>query len=94
MRITPKNILRHELIGLYVRVLRSKNRSLEGIEGRVIDETMKTLIIETETGRRVMVPKSVCEFVFTLPDGTEVLVVGSCIVGRPEDRLKRKIRSW
>lgn len=94
MRITPKNILRHELIGLYVRVLRSKNRSLEGIEGCVIDETMKTLIIETETGRRVMVPKNICEFVFRLPDGTEVLVVGSYIVGRPEDRLKRKIRSW
>jgi len=94
MRITPKNILRHELIGLYVRVLRSKNRSLEGIEGRVVDETMKTLVVETKTGRRVVVPKSFCEFVFRLPDGTEVLVVGKYIMGRPEDRLKKRIKSW
>ena len=93
MKITPKNILRHELIGLTVEVHRSRNKYLEGIKGVVVDETMKMLVIETERGRK-MVQKSVCDFIFTLPDGTKVLVEGKYLVGRPEDRLKKKIRTW
>jgi len=94
LKITPRNILRHEIIGLEIEVAGSTNSSLKGIKGVVIDETMKTLLIETSTGRRVRVPKSTCDFIFRLPDGTRVLVEGRYLVGRPEDRLKRRLKDW
>lgn len=44
--ITPKNVVHHELIGLYVKVV-SNNDSLK-LNGIVIDETKNTLKIEVE----------------------------------------------
>ena len=51
MKLTPANLLQHELIGLEVEVERSTNKSMEGIRGRVVDETMKMLVIEDERRR-------------------------------------------
>ena len=93
MKITPKNILLHELIGLQVEVLSSRNPSHVGIRGTVIDETMKTLIIETEKGRKI-IEKKVATFLFKLPSGVKVKVEGKYLVGRPEDRLKRRLKYW
>lgn len=44
--ITSKNIFRHELIGLYLEVVDSSNKSLIGLCGNVVDETKKTLSID------------------------------------------------
>jgi ribonuclease P protein subunit POP4 len=42
-----------------------------------------------------MVVKDSSVFHFTMPDGTIVEVDGKVILGRPEDRLKKKIkRRW
>jgi len=54
--ITPSNITRHELIGLEIKVVRSRNQSLTGKQGKVVDETRNTLIIE-ENGKRAKLPK-------------------------------------
>ena len=86
--ITPFNILRHELIGLKVRVRDSTCRSYLGIKGEVVDETRNMLYIRTENGVKA-VPKSTCKFVFTLDGGVKVEVDGLKLVGRPEDRLVR-----
>lgn len=43
MALTPETIVRHELIGLRVRVAAADNPDLVGIEGRVVGETMRTL---------------------------------------------------
>ncbi|MGL4669145.1 MAG: ribonuclease P protein component 1 [Methanobacteriaceae archaeon] len=43
--LNSSNIFRHELIGLYVKVIESSNKSLIGIKGKVIDETKKTIKI-------------------------------------------------
>jgi len=94
VRITPRNILLHELIGLEVEVFSSKNPAFKGIKGVVVDETLNLLVIETEKRERKKVPKELCVFKFRLPDGVQVLVSGSAIRGRPEDRLKKKIRYW
>ncbi|RLF20761.1 MAG: ribonuclease P protein subunit [Thermoprotei archaeon] len=91
-KITPTNIYRHELIGLHAEVVDSKNKYLVGIKGLVIDETKNMLVILDKDGKSKIIPKSVCTFRFTLPDGTLVDVLGSLIVGRPEDRLKKVIR--
>ena len=91
--ITPHNILRHELIGLDVRVSQVKCPSLRGIKGRVIDETRNMLTIATRR-RTVAIPKNVAVFRFNLHEGTLEDVDGARLVGRPENRLKTRMRRW
>lgn len=87
--ITPYNIVRHELIGLEVKVSASSNSYLKGISGIVVDETKNMLILEGVDGRLRRIPKSCCKFRFKLPTGIIVEVDGRLIVGRPEDRVMR-----
>jgi ribonuclease P protein subunit POP4 len=47
------------------------------------------LKLETKKGEKAVV-KSNCVFIFTLPDKTKVQVDGKVLVGRPEDRIKKK----
>lgn len=81
------NIMYHELIGLQARVVRHTDRTLEGLCGRVVDETMNTLVIDI-SGRRVTVPKFGSRIIFKLPY-KDVEVRGEMLVGRPEDRVRR-----
>ncbi|OYT42225.1 MAG: ribonuclease P [Candidatus Aenigmarchaeota archaeon ex4484_224] len=95
MPITPKNLVRHELIGLKVFVKKCKNKLQEKIRGKVVDETYNMLIIEDERdGREKKIAKKDCIFIFVLPDGTKVEVDGKILVGRPEDRIKKKFPKW
>ncbi|WP_238529029.1 ribonuclease P protein component 1 [Thermogladius calderae] len=89
LRINSKNILFHEIIGLRVRVLSYTDTNLNGLEGVVIDETLKTLLIETAEGRRIRVFKPSGVFEFKLPHGEVVVIKGDLILGRPAERLKR-----
>jgi len=91
VKITPRNLVRHELIGLSVEVVDSRHPGYVGISGRVVDESMKMLYIETPRGVKA-VPKEVATFVFTLPSGERVEVEGWVIKARPEDRVKRKVK--
>lgn len=94
MKISPRDILNTVLIGFKVEVSDSTDPTLKGLKGRVIDETYNMLYVETEKGVRKII-KSTCQFIFTLPDGRRVVVDGSRIVGRPEDRIKReRPRRW
>jgi len=89
--ITPENLVRHELIGLQVDVVDSTNPYLEGLSGRVVDETRNTLLIETWRGEK-RVPKSHTSFVFALPQNQKVKVEGSVLFSQPENRIHKKIR--
>jgi ribonuclease P protein subunit POP4 len=92
--ITPENIVRHELIGLSVKVYSSPDSTAVGAEGRVIDETRNMLVVETESGEKRLV-KEQSVFSFRLPDsGKWVRVDGKVIVARPEDRIKKKLEKW
>ncbi|WP_423792862.1 ribonuclease P protein component 1 [Methanocaldococcus indicus] len=89
--MNPRDILRHELIGLDVEIVDSTNKCLVGIKGTVVDETRNMLIIEKENGKIVKVPKDVCIFLFNLKK-CKVKVIGKLLVGRPEERLKKKFK--
>ncbi|HOB17846.1 MAG TPA: ribonuclease P protein component 1 [Candidatus Methanoculleus thermohydrogenotrophicum] len=89
--ISPRNILRHELIGLDVLVARASNPGHVGVAGRIIDETRNTLVIWTERGEK-RIPKRFSVFRFRLPDGTVVDVDGSSLEARPERRITMRIR--
>jgi len=90
MRVTPV-ILQHEFIGLDAKVVKSTNPDYVGITGQVIDETRNTLVIRHKNRDKVVV-KNVAVFHFILPDGTIVEIEGNAIVGRPEDRIKKRLR--
>ncbi len=92
--ITPNNIFRHELMGLHVKVADSTHDGFVGIEGKVVDETKNTILIEQEDKTEKMVPKGVATFHFNLPDGRIVEINGKIIIARPEDRIKKKFRKF
>lgn len=92
MEINSRNLIRHELIGLKVKIKDSRQPSLKGIRGLVIDETMNTLTLQKED-REMVIPKSTTQLSFILGK-KEVTVDGKIIVGRPEERIKVKKRIW
>lgn len=67
MALTADTLARHELCGLYVRVADAENRSLVGIEGRIVRETENTLLVETNSQVK-QVPKAGATFEFALAD--------------------------
>ena len=91
--ITPQNILRHELIGLSVKVSDATNPAIKGIRGAVVDETKNTLKILSSRGL-LMIPKNIATFRFKLPDGIQVDVDGRRLAARPEGRLKTRVKRW
>jgi ribonuclease P protein subunit POP4 len=91
--ITPKNLIKHELIGLAVEVADSTNKFQVGIKGMVVDETKNVLTIETEKGIR-KVQKKGSTFIFKISSGKKVKVNGNKIAVRPEERLKLKVKKW
>jgi ribonuclease P protein subunit POP4 len=84
--IVPRNVIRHELIGLDVLVVRASNPTYQGVTGQIVDETKNMLIIHTGSGIK-RIQKNTGVFRLTLPDGTLVDVQGSVLVMAPEKRL-------
>ena len=93
MPITPQNLVRHELISLPVKIIKSTDPTQKGLKGKVIDETYNTLKIETKEGEKI-IPKGNCVFIFTLPNKVKVQVDGKLLIGRSEDRIKKKFPRW
>lgn len=86
------NILIHEFIGLPCEVISSLSIFLSGIKGIVIDETLNTIILDTEKGVK-NIPKKNTKFRFTIPETKEKIVVnGNDIINLPENRPKRITR--
>jgi ribonuclease P protein subunit POP4 len=87
----PKNILRHELIGLQCEITDASNKSQVGLKGKIVDETLRTVIIKNE--KKIRIPKK--DTVFRLNLGKQkVDVVGNFMIARPEDRIKKKFKKW
>ncbi len=98
MKLTPRNIIHHELIGLGTRVADSTNKSFLGIEGRIVDETRNLFIIDD--GREKKIPKSGSSFIFTLSSYTDgkrylssrIRVDGRLLLSQPENRIQTKFK--
>lgn len=89
---TPYNILRHELIGLRAEVASAKDHGLVGISGTIIDETKNTVTIKGQKRSKKTVPKENITLSIHTEGGDKLLVNGSLLLGRPVERLKKKIR--
>lgn len=98
MKITPDNLLQHELIGLRTEVEDSSNRNMRGLCGTIVDETRNMIIIEEEHRKEKKIPKAGNVFVFELPEEEDangrmrirMRVRGDMLVSRPEDRIKKR----
>jgi ribonuclease P protein subunit POP4 len=90
MNVTP-DIIRYEFIGTEAEVSKSTHPDYIGISGKVIDETRNTFTILHE-GKRKTVIKDSTMFHFKFSDGTIIEIDGKILLGRPEDRLKRRVR--
>jgi len=90
MKVTA-NIIRCEFIGTKVRVANSNHSEYVGISGKIIDETRNTFTI-LKKGKRKIVMKDSTVFHFKFPDGTVIEIDGKLLTGRPENRLKKRIR--
>lgn len=89
MRRRGSNLLYHELLGLEARIVSSTDPGVEGLEGLVVGETMKTIVIRSR-GRSVTTFKIGTRYRFRVPEtGEEVEVDGDRLYGRPEDRARR-----
>ena len=93
MKITPA-IVKQELIGLNAKVVRSSHPGYVGIAGKVVDETRNTILILHKNKKKIVI-KNTAVFNFTMPDGTIVEIDGKAIIGRPEARIKKRVkRRW
>ena len=61
MRLSKKvlrELAENDLIGLECEVVNSSQRSLVGVRGRIVDETLNTLTLETDKGEKKLQKKS------------------------------------
>lgn len=70
-------------------MLNDSNPANVRIGGRVIDETMKTIVIRGQ--RTWKIAKKDAVFKFNL-DGVTVKIEGKTLIGRPEDRVKKQTK--
>jgi ribonuclease P protein subunit POP4 len=82
---TPENLIYHELIGLPVEIESTGYR----LKGVVVDETRNMLVIQSEKGDK-KIPKDAGAFIFTLPDGRRVKVLGTLLRSQPENRIPKR----
>ena len=91
--VTAENITRHELIGLDAIISGGDNKSQKNIKGSIVAETRNTLTLSDGKKEKTVVKRDV-SFIFNL-GGALVEVEGKTIIGRPEDRVKKKPkRDW
>ena len=78
-----KELLKGELIGSEIEIMHSKNKTLIGKTGKIIDETRNTITLETNS-KKIKVLKSHITFKIK-----NKIIDGKKIVGKPEDRIKK-----
>ena len=93
MKITP-NIIKHEFIGTFGTITKSNHSDYLGLSGRVVNETKNTISFFHNSKIKKIIKNS-STFRFKFQDGTITEIEGNLLVGRPEDRLKKRIkRLW
>jgi ribonuclease P protein subunit POP4 len=85
-----KNITRGELIGKQIIVYEAKNPSMKNMTGKIVDETRNTIKIQTKKGIKTAMKNTVT--IEIIHDGKKVRIHGEKIVGKPEERIKKKLK--
>ena len=80
------------MIGKNIKIISSTNKTLVGVEGKVVDETKHSFVLDVmvsnEKQRKQVMKKTI---VFQLQINNEIYQVdGKMLEKRPEDRIKIK----
>ncbi len=86
-----KKIIKKEFIGKNIEVIDAKNPSLLKLKGKIVDETKNTITIEKENGETKKLVKNQVTIKTTI-EGKIYIIEGEILQGRPEERLKKKIK--
>jgi len=90
MKIIQQEVAGCELIGTTIKVVKSSNKDLIGVEGKVVDETKNTLTIEKKNKEKKLIKDQI---VFEMKYKNQRFQIdGKILVARPEDRLKLKLK--
>lgn len=79
-----KKIINHELIGLQTKIIGSRNQFDVGIEGKIVDETRFTIVIQTVKETKRFLKENI---IIKIGD---YKIDGKLFKGKPEDRIKVK----
>ena len=85
--MNEKKLAREELIGLRVKIKECKDPNWIGKSGLIIDETKNTFLIKIDDKQK-KIAKNIATFEFDY-EGKKLLLNGSKIAYRPEDRIKK-----
>ena len=82
------NVYNNNWLGKNLNVISSQDNTLVGRQGMVIDESQKTITIK-EDGKVVKLGKASIKFTIT---DSDVVIDGTMVGQRPENRVHRKYR--
>ena len=86
-----RDLIRQEFIGRYAEVTEAKNKCLIGVKGKIVDETKNMLTIATQHGEKKLIKDQIVLNVHF--NGKIYRIEGKYLIGRPEERLKKKIKN-
>lgn len=79
-------IIKDELIGKNIKVTQANNKTLQGLQGKIVDETKCLLIIATAHGVKRVLKKHIS---FAVQEGSTWYVLnGALVAKRPHERLQ------
>ena len=84
------DVLKQEFIGTDIEVTDAQNKGTIGLKGRVVDETKNMLVIEHHGKVKRLIKDHVT--VRITMKGKTYEINGKLLVGRPEDRLKKRFK--
>ncbi|MEM4259681.1 MAG: ribonuclease P protein subunit [Candidatus Woesearchaeota archaeon] len=80
-----KNLkLKEEFIGKKIEIINSKNKSMIGVSGTIIDETKNTFKIRKQGEKIITIMKKNNTFLID-----KITIKGNNIIMRSEDRIKK-----
>lgn len=82
------NVYNNNWLGKTLNVISSLDNTLVGRQGMVVDESKKTITIK-EDGKMVKLGKASIKFTIT---DSDVVIDGTMVGQRPENRVHRKYR--
>ncbi|MCH1481058.1 MAG: ribonuclease P protein subunit [Candidatus Poseidoniaceae archaeon] len=82
------NVYNNNWLGKTLNVISSLDNTLVGRQGMVVDESQKTITIK-EDGKMVKLGKASIKFTIT---DSDVVIDGTMVGQRPENRVHRKYR--
>ena len=75
------------LIGKEIVVLACKDKTITGIQGKVLDETKNTLLVLTPQMRQLRIPKSIVTISLEARP-SNLTLDGAKLIGTPAERIK------